>query len=239
MEKLIDELATILPFEKQYFNPNELSVSFVGHPFAADAYHSNVVYNPDGPVLLLPGSRISAIKKIYPMLLKIFAEVAKVDKDRMAVVVYPNEEILVFLRKVLSKHFRDLQSKVVFISDGEGVEASAAIMSSGTMSLKCCLSGIPGAIVYRSNYFTYMMGKLLVRIKWLGLANILLKKCIWREFLQSRLRPKGVARYILQCLNNEKLQHEFREAAVELKSVLSVKKDATVCDWLSRAIGHV
>jgi lipid-A-disaccharide synthase len=232
MAKFVDAMATILPFEKKCFADTPLTVHFVGHPFASPNHNLNIFYNADGPILLLPGSRKSAVAKIFPMLLKSFREILKEDLERMAIVVYPDEQILAILRKILNKKFPKLLDKVTFIADGESVEASAAIMSSGTMSLRCCLAGIPGAIVYKTHPLTFIAGKILVKIKFLGMANILLNRCVWHEFLQAQLRPKSVAKYILQCIGSEKIKRSFEAASAELRKILSAGIDVSAAQWL-------
>lgn len=234
--KMIDKMATILPFEKQFFSNTDLDVSFVGHPFINQHYEPNITYQQDGPILLSPGSRKSAIKAIFPMLLKSFSEILKQHPEKMAVVIYPNEEILSILRKILNRHFSNISSNVTFVSDGTKIGASAAIMSSGTMSLKCCLEGIPGAIVYKTHPLTYAIGRAVVKIKFLGIANILLGKGVWREFLQSRFRPKSVAKYIMKCTHNAKSISAFKTASEELKQKLSQAIDMSVVDWITTAI---
>jgi lipid-A-disaccharide synthase len=231
MEKFIDRVATIFPFEKEVFRGTQLDVSFVGHPFVANGYRLNVSRSPDGPILLLPGSRKSAVKKIFPTLLKSFREILKCDGEHLAIVVYPDETILAILRKILNKKFPELLDKVTFVADGESIEASATIMSSGTMSLRCCLAGIPGAIVYRAHPITYVAGRFLVRVKFLGIANILLNRCVWREFLQSEFRKKPVAKYILTCLNGANVLRTFSDAASELREILSAGADMPVAQW--------
>ena len=67
---------------------------------------------------------------------------------------------------------------------GAPITAKAAMMSSGTMSLACSLEGIPGAIVYKANPFTYLVGRAVVKIGYLSIANILLDMPAWREFIQ-------------------------------------------------------
>jgi lipid-A-disaccharide synthase len=231
MAKLVDSVATILPFEKDVFRGTSLDVSFVGHPFVAKNYAINVTHSPDGPILLLPGSRKSAARKIFPMLLGSFCEILEHSGEHLAVVVYPDEAILAVLRKILNKKFPELLDRVTFVADGENIEACATIMSSGTMSLRCCLSGIPGAIVYKTHPITYAVGKLLVRVKFLGIANILLNRCVWREFLQSQFRRKTIARYILSCINGTNVLRMFADASAELKEILSVGIDMPVGKW--------
>jgi lipid-A-disaccharide synthase len=236
MAKVIDSLAVILPFEKKYFEDTPLDVNFVGHPLLSPNHDLNILYNPNGPVLLLHGSRVSSIKRIFPLLLKSFLKILAEDSDRMAIVVYPDEIALVVLRKILNKNFPKLVNFISFIADGESVEACATIMSSGTMSLRCCLAGIPGAIVYKTHPLTYSIGKILVKINFIGIANILLDRCVWREFLQSQFRPKSVAKHILQYLKSEKLRQSFAVAAGKLRDILSTGADVSAARWMLSAV---
>jgi lipid-A-disaccharide synthase len=236
MAKFVDRMATIFPFERNWFEKTDLDVSFVGHPFVADSYKLNVTYNPRGPIVLLPGSRGPTVKKIFPLLLDSFNEILKHRSECTAIVVYPDETILAILRKILNRKFSKLLDKITFVPDGNSIEVCAAIMSSGTMSLKCCLSGIPGAIVYKTHPLTYAIGKMLVNVKHLGIANILLNRCVWREFIQFQLKPKSVAKYILPYIDDEKLQRPLRKVSKELKKILSAGKDMSVAQWLLSAI---
>ncbi|MDR2737756.1 MAG: lipid-A-disaccharide synthase [Puniceicoccales bacterium] len=235
--KFVDKMAIILPFEKKCFEDTVLDVSFVGHPFAEKDHNLNVSYNPDGPILLLPGSRRPAVRTIFPVLLSIFREILRNDMERMAIVAYPDEAILAILRRILNKKFSKLLNKVTFIPDGENMETSAAIMSSGTMSLRCCLAGIPGAIVYKTHPLTYAVGKVLTKVKFLGIANVLLGRCAWKEFLQSRLKVRTVAKYITNCLENSDMIDSFEAASLELKKILSVSRDMSAAEWMLSAIG--
>jgi lipid-A-disaccharide synthase len=235
MAKIVDKVATIFPFEKNWFRETDLEVNFVGHPFVADSYGLNVTYNPRGPILLLPGSRGPAVKKIFPLLLDSFEEILK-HKECTAIVVYPDETILAVLRKILNKRFSKLLDRITFAADGNCIEVCAAIMSSGTMSLKCCLGAIPGVIVYKTHPLTYAIGKILVNIKYLGIANILLNRCVWQEFIQFQLKPKLVAKHILRYMDDERLQNSIQEASSELKAILSTGKDMSAAQWLLSAI---
>jgi lipid-A-disaccharide synthase len=77
MARDLDALAVIFPFEPACYKDTTLPVEFVGHPFLAPDYVSPVRYDPAGPVLLLPGSRVQAVERIFPLLLAGFAEFRK------------------------------------------------------------------------------------------------------------------------------------------------------------------
>ncbi|HTB62357.1 MAG TPA: lipid-A-disaccharide synthase, partial [Opitutales bacterium] len=66
MAKWLDALAVIFPFEPKCFADTHLPVDFVGHPFAAPEHKLPVSYAPDGPILLLPGSRTAPVSRIFP-----------------------------------------------------------------------------------------------------------------------------------------------------------------------------
>src|SRR5436190_4791533 len=69
MARDLDAMAVIFPFEPKYYSDTSLPVEFVGHPFVAADHVSPVRYDPEGPVLLLPGSRRQAVRRIFPALL--------------------------------------------------------------------------------------------------------------------------------------------------------------------------
>lgn len=232
LEKYIDSLATIFGFEKNFYIDTKLDVKFVGHPFANINISEIVSYSPEGPILILPGSRISAIKKILPEMLKCFSVFSKKEPSRMATIMYANEKTLSTMRKILNGKFKKLTDKISFISDGKKVETSAALMSSGTMSLKCCLAGIPGIILYKSNLSTFIIGKYILKLKQLGIANILLHKNAWPEFIQRNINPVVIAKYIEQCLDNPKIQQESFNNAEKLKEIISQSPDIGPENWL-------
>jgi len=108
-------------------------------------------------------------------------------------------------------------------------------MSSGTMSLACALSGIPGTIVYRLNPLSYWLGRLLVKIPYIGIANLLLKRPLHLEFIQGAAKPKGLAEQILTALDDPQASKAAAEGASELRGLLHAGSDVSAADWLLEA----
>jgi lipid-A-disaccharide synthase len=181
MAKFIDSLGVIFPFEVNCYNDTDLNVSFVGHPFLETGYNLGIKFDQSAPILLLPGSRAAAIKRIFPVMLKLF--LSATEQNRRAIVLYPNEILLQILQKFTINHL--LESRINFVPTGTDISASSAIMSSGTMSLKCALAGLPSIIIYKANPITFFIGRKLVNIKYLGMANILLNEEAIPEFIQN------------------------------------------------------
>ncbi|MFH1496765.1 MAG: lipid-A-disaccharide synthase, partial [Verrucomicrobiota bacterium] len=160
MARDLDALAVIFPFEVACYADTDLPVEFVGHPFLSAHHVPPVRFDAAAPVLLLPGSRKQAVARIFPALLAGCAAYGK----RAANVIYPSEAI----RDVLLAC--NPPANVALVPGGtEAIAASAVLMSSGTMSLHVALAGIPGAVAYRANPLTYLIGKMLVKIPYLGI----------------------------------------------------------------------
>ncbi len=230
MARDLDALATIFPFEVECYQDTDLPVEFVGHPFLADRHEPPLRYDPDAPVLLLPGSRKQAVARIFPVLLAGFAAYGK----REAVVIYPSDEIAAVLRAAKPPANVKL---VRGRDDGEGgtpVAGSAVLMSSGTMSLHVALAAIPGAIAYRANPLTYLLGRMLVKIPYLGMANLLLKEPMYPEYLQGAATPTALAGELATCLGDIQRVIRTQEQAERLRTNLRQPAGRTPADWLVR-----
>jgi lipid-A-disaccharide synthase len=230
MARDLDALAVIFPFEVDCYADTTLPVEFVGHPFLDEAHESPVRYDPAGPVLLLPGSRKQAVARIFPLLLAGHAAYAKTGQ-RDAVVLYPSE----FIKTVLLEE--KLPANVKLLPTGVPVAASVVLTSSGTMSMHCALAAIPGAVVYRANPLTYLLGRWLVKVPYLGIANLLLKAPMYPEYIQGAATPAALAGELTACLRNIDRLIATQMQAEQLRALLRRPAGGTVADWVLRKVG--
>jgi lipid-A-disaccharide synthase len=232
--KYIDALGTIFPFEKVCYGDTDLDVQFLGHPFLDEDYALPVNYNPNGPILLLPGSRKIAVKKIFPIMLNSINQLKKFGETCELVALYPDEDILEILQNIYKKH-KNLS--LSFVRSGAcTLSACASLMSSGTMALNCALAGIPSAIVYKASTLTYGLAKLLVKVKFLHIANILLNRESAREFLQFSAKPKLICHALRDCLNNPEILVQVQKDKEELRQLLSADPQNDVISWICGAL---
>ncbi len=260
MARDLDAMAVIFPFEVKCYADTKLPVEFVGHPFVAADYAPPVRYDAAGPVLLLPGSRKQAVRRIFPALLAGFREFG----ERDAVVFYPSDDILALLRAA------DPPANVKLVAIAEGgagpdfakaptgrplgppstnnlesggpsgpalpqpIAASAVLTSSGTMSMHCALAGIPGAIAYRANPLTYLLGRMLVQVEWLGIANLLLGAPMYPEFIQGAATPAALAAELRACTGDAARRERTAAQAARLRALLAQPAGGTAADWLAR-----
>jgi lipid-A-disaccharide synthase len=224
MAKHLDALACIFPFEVGCYADTDLPVDFVGHPFVADDYVPPVRYDADAPVLLLPGSRKQAVGRIWPLLREGHAAYAK----RGARVIYPSDTV----REVIVAS--GVPDGVELVPNEGVIAASAVLTSSGTMSLHCALAGLPGAIAYRANPLTYLIGRMLVKIPYLGINNLLLKEPMYPEYLQGAASPTALAAELRSCLEDTRRLEVTRAQAEKLRTILRQPAGGTPAEWVLR-----
>lgn len=233
MARMLDALAVIFPFEVNVYADTDLPVDFVGHPFLSEEHESKLTYDPGGPLLLLPGSRRIAVGRIFPVLLDAFAALRRELPDQRAAVIYPDGSILSILRAELDRR-PDLKDAISLVEKDERTGGRAVVTSSGTMSLSCALAGLPGAIVYRANWLTYLIGRTILKIPYLGICNLLLEKPMYPEFIQGRADPEMLAREIRKCLESPERLMNTKADAERLREILSASASSGIDAWLEK-----
>lgn len=230
MAKHLDGLASIFPFEGKVYADTRLPVEFVGHPFVAADYAPPVRYDPAGPVLLLPGSRKGPVKRIFPVLLEAFR---RWGGARDAVVLYPSAEI----RAVLEAAKPPANVRLVQLAETAGPAAAAAVLtSSGTMSMHCALAGIPGVVTYRTDPLTYWLGRWLVKVRFIGIANLLLGEAMYPEYIQNAATPAALAEELRASLEDPARRAKTAVQAARLHELLGRKTAGTAAGWIARQL---
>ena len=143
--------------------------------------------------------------------------------------------VLRTLQHILSR-YPDLEPYVEFKQNhGEQRSARAVLMSSGTMSLAVALCGIPGAIIYRLNWLSYWIGRSLIRVKSIGISNLLLKRILHPEFVQGTAKPAVIAKQLLlSCEQNASSQAS--EGADEIMDLIKPDSSLLVAEWLAKEL---
>lgn len=235
MARDLDGVGTIFPFEPACYADTKLDARFVGHPFAEKEHVPGLRHDPDGPVLLLPGSRPKPVRKIFPSLVEAFALFRRHHPKRRALVLHTGGEVHAELYRLLAEYGEEAKGiDLRPVSEGPAA-GCAALVSSGTMSLTVALAGIPGAVVYRANPLTWIMGRTLIagRVDHLGIANILLKRPAWPEYLQGACEPEALAARLQACVEGTEPRAQAAADAAELLGLLSAKSGSTPAEWVA------
>ncbi|MDD5672230.1 MAG: lipid-A-disaccharide synthase [Candidatus Omnitrophica bacterium] len=228
VKKNISKMFSILPFEVDYYQKAKVPCEFVGHPLldhvktSADRTTLRKdfgIATDELAVGLLPGSRSSEVRRILPVMLKTAGLICR---DVPQIIFYiarsDNVEDSVY-DDILAKAavpFRNIHNRFYdYVS-----AMDFALVASGTATLQTALVGTPFFLLYKASLSTYLLGKQLIRVPYLGLVNLLAGRPIVPEFIQYDAHPETIAHeakfILLNAEYRQKMQEEFAEVRENL-----------------------
>ena len=224
MEKVLDLLLVILPFEKAWFSQAapQLNVNFVGHPMLDRVKRIEVDEPSADMVALLPGSRRSEVETHLPVLWET-ARIMTVRRPGLKFVVLAPNEKMQELARALTTHLPAPNFGIEFNS-GYAVShlsrCALAVVASGTASLECAVVGIPQIVVYRVDPLTWAVGKRLVRVNHLSMVNVMAGEEVVPELLQDKMQPEAIASQALELLGNRKRREAMKQRVADIVATL-------------------
>lgn len=216
MKNVIDKMLVVFPFETELYRRYGIDAEFVGHPLLEilDEPQSRkdfcTRYGLDGSKRILglfPGSRKQELERIFPAMLGA-ADLLIRSKDVQVVVgaasILARDFVASFVRE-------DLPVTIVHNATYDVMaNADVALVTSGTATLETAFFGTPMVVVYKTSLPSYAIGRLLVRIKNIGLVNIVAGKTIVPELIQRGVDASSLAREAAKYLDDENLRAETR-----------------------------
>jgi lipid-A-disaccharide synthase len=207
MARLLDLMICIFPFEKELYERSGLRTVFAGHPMVDRVQTLKGSWTRDpGLVGFFPGSRANEVRKLFPVMLQ-------------AAKLIRREPAHSSVRFAVSAANQSLAQLMLGIAGATGMpearewietgsvydlmqRAGVGVVASGTATLEAACLGLPYLLVYKVNPITYAVGKAVVRIKHLGIVNILAGETVVREMLQGNLTPENLSRELLRLLRD-------------------------------------
>ena len=231
----IDQMAVILPFEKKIYEDAGVPVAFVGHPLAdkilpcnnKDAARERLCLPKDKLLIaLLPGSRLHEIEQHMPVLQKSAQLLCRQFNDLHFVIPVAGT----INPALISSYFKDASIPYTLIP-GQVIDTVAcsdcAVVASGTASLECALLEKPMCIIYKASMLTYMATFKFIKVKYLGLCNLLQNEMIVPELLQYDCNPVELTRIVIDLLTDDAVSQRMQTRLQQLKLSLS----ATQADY--------
>ena len=216
IQRLVDKMLVIFPFEEQIYREAGIPVEFVGHPLvdmvcaskSKEEFCQDHQLDPRKPIVaLLPGSRRKEVRYILPTLCKTADLIAIQKPDTQFVLpMAPGLE-----KRLLENMIGARPITVVMDETYNAIRYSrAAIVASGTATLETALLGAPEVIVYRISRATWFLGKLLLKVRLFGIVNIILGEEVVPELFQNKMTPEEVSRTALALMDDVWLQSRIR-----------------------------
>ena len=215
IKKSTDLVLCLFPFEVDFYRQYNQPAVFVGHPLA-ETLHPRENYQSSKRVLLMPGSRVSEVKRLLPELLAATKIMAQQDVQLNFHIALANDELLAWVKPLATK-------AKVSVSMGDAhqrmPQADLVLVASGTATLELALMGVPMVVVYKLSAFSYFIASRLVKIKNVSLPNIIANKTLVPELIQDNANAGNIAKHAMQVLNADTatLVQEFRSIHQQLK----------------------
>lgn len=225
----VDRMAVILPFEKAIYQQAQVAVSFVGHPLttmvhcdisAAQARQQWGIDTNKTLIGLFPGSRRHEVQRLLPRMLAAATLIQAKHPHCEFVLALADNLDETLLAPLLAQY--PVAVTVVREQNYAVMRHShALLMASGTATLEATLLGTPMVIVYRTSWLTYLIGRCVVNVKHIGLANLLTGKTIVPELIQHHASAKNMAREMLVYLDDTVAYQRAQQQLLAVKQSLT------------------
>lgn len=240
MAKLLDEVLCLFPFEPPIFKNAGLKATFVGNPLVDELEEKRIAdaHRDERLVGLFPGSREREIARLFPMMVGAATRLNAWNGALKFEVPAASAKLAGQIHGLIEEAGA---ANLITVTNGGShslmQRACCAVIASGTATLEAAYYGLPYCLVYRLAPLSYGMAKLLVKIKYIGLVNILAGEGVVEELIQAKAEPVAVARSLKDFLESpakrEALQAKLAETSAKLGGKGAHERAArAVARWL-------
>lgn len=231
LQRCVDELAVLFPFEVDYFAKHGVAAHFFGHPLVNRlqaarqdrvAGAKNVKDDDPRPLIAwLPGSRPNELRRHLPVILKTIQLLGSDYRHIIARADTVDPSYLTsLLGSVVGVEIHDDSSVVLQAAD-------VAVVKSGTSTVQAALIGTPFCVIYKTSTVSYWIARTLATVDSLAMVNLLAGKKIVREYLQGECTAENLAEELDDLLNNRKRRKTMIDEFATLTTLLSEENSYT------------
>ena len=230
IKKLVNKMLVVFPFEEDIYKKAGVDVEFVGHPLLErinkyqfldkqDLYKNFNLDENKELLLILPGSRSHEVEKIFPEVIKAGETLAAEFNLQVVVACSPNIEEGIFGGLSQKKNYKIIKGYTYELLK----YAKLGIVKSGTSTLEAGLFELPMVIVYKTSYLTYLIGKNLVKVDSIGMANIISGEKLVPELIQSRVTEEALYKECKTILSDTGLYNNIKRKLQSIKEKLGTE----------------
>lgn len=254
MRRTIDKLLCIFPFERDFFERHKVPVEYIGHPLTRiirppehvmETRRKLGIADDVTVMALLPGSREGEIARHLPFLTaaeeKVRADMARSGRKLCSILALPAG---------MGPKFRErFFASSIQVQEGQTWDVLAcsdvALAASGTVTIEGCLLRTPMVTFYRVNGLSWVLGKLLVRVPFYSMVNLVAGRQIVPELIQRDMTAQRIAAEACSLLNDGEARQRMREDLGEAAARLHGPEDPmqaaakAVTEFLHKEMVHV
>jgi len=217
VQKYIDKMLVLFPFEKKFYKDHDIEAEYVGHPIVDKHVPfleetSRRIDPQNISIGLLPGSRKQEVNYLMPKMISAARQLFNQNKINRAEIV----KVAQLPNSLYSNMLTDVDTFITIVEKplNETLpKYDAIIVASGTATLETGYFGVPMLIVYHVNPLTYWLGKLLVKVPFIGLVNIVAEKQVAFELIQKDFTVEAAISHlnkIIEPKENLRIREELK-----------------------------
>jgi lipid-A-disaccharide synthase len=236
-KNFLDHILLLFDFEKKYFDKENIPNTFVGHPLLEQVSKdkidlSNIISNDKKIISLFSGSRSSEVNLLLPILIN-FISMMNTKFNNLTFVFHATDEN----KNLINEKINNINLKNVEVISDENIKkqilkkSTFAVSKSGTVSLEICNAKVPSIIIYKMNFLNFLIVKMLVKIKFANIINIINDKEIIPELIQKECNAKEIYNSVVYFLKNPELMkkqiNDCQETLTKMRSKTSSSDEAS------------
>jgi lipid-A-disaccharide synthase len=233
IKKFIDHMLLLFNFEKKYFDEENITNTFVGHPLIENSQNNKTLIESILPkekkiISLFPGSRKSETNVLLPILMD-FIKLMNKKHDGYFFYFHATEEN----KNLIIENIKSSNIENLDVASEENIKSKIlsnsvfAVSKSGTVSLQICNSNIPSIIIYKLSFINFMIFKMLVNVKFANIINIINNKEVIPELLQNECNADEIYKSVIYFLKNpELIQKQLTDCSKTLDGIRSKTSSA-------------
>ena len=228
IKQRVDHVLVVLPFEKTIYDNAGIRCTFVGHPLldaVAAEYEVKELRRRFGlspekrVVALLPGSRTREVESLLPILLDAAEKLVRTCPGTQFILAQAPTIPDNLLQSVLRR-----STVPVTVVKGEASEvmgsADLVLVASGTATLQAAVIGVPMILLYRTTALTYWLARYLIRVRWIGLVNLVAGRTVVPELIQDDATGQRLYEEALDILDHTSVYDEMKQNLAKVRAAL-------------------
>ena len=234
LKSFLDHVLLLFPFEKKYFDKEGIQSTFAGHPLLEEESKSKVdisqIIKDNKKIFsIYPGSRLSEVNVLIPILFKFIKKMNEKYKDLFFVFHSTTEHVQLIQNLLLKGGFKNCGAIADEKIKSHILKSSMfAVAKSGTISLEICNSKIPSIIIYKMGTINFFIVKMLVKVKFANIINIAANEEIIPELLQSSCNPTNIYNTVDKLLSDKNAMEKQVAKSQEIINNFKTEKSTEI-----------
>ena len=243
LKSFLDHVLLLFPFEKKYFDKENIKSTFVGHPLLENKPNnkidiSQIIKKNNEIISIFPGSRQSETKILVPILFN-FIKMMNEKYKKLFFVFHTTTDQVKKMQKLIIKE--DLKNCTAIANEKIKYQilysSIFAVTKSGTISLEVCNLKIPSVIIYKMSKINFFIIKMLVKVRFANIINIAANKEIIPELLQSKCNSTNIFNSVDKLLNDKQaLEDQVNSSQIIINQFKTESSSKNVSSVLSNYI---